>query len=391
MLIKNAKIYNESLKDIEIKNGLITQIAECGILQDSENFDASNLSVLPAFVDLNVRLKNDHFSLQNLQILENECKKGGVSAILLRDSMDFTRESFALFLEHLKTLKVQILPSIKAVDKDKKIKDLSSLINKGANFLEIASESSPNSLRQAMLYASMKDVPCFVYCYESGFDDVGVMNESQTSFELGLSGMSEVAELSEVARMKELEKFYKTKLVYEGVSLAKSLDLLENALTQVSIHHLIKDDSECMGFNTAAKLMPPLRSDEDVEALKSALKKGKISFLSSLHSPKSISLKDLAFDEAAFGIHSICEYVSLCYTFLVKNGFLSWRELCKFTSLNPAKFLDLNSGEIAVGKEANLIFFDESTSFYPNATSLYAKDELFGEVKAHFIKGERVF
>ena len=159
----------------------------------------------------------------------------------------------------------------------------------------------------------------------------------------------------------------------------------------MSLHHLIKDDKNCEGFNTAAKIMPPLRTSKDVLFFKKALKQGKIKFLSAMHSPKSISLKDLAFDEAAFGIHSICEFISLCYTFLVKENFLSWEELCKITSFNPSEFLGLNSGEIKPGREANFVLFDENESFKLNSSSLYAKDTLFGVPKHHILQGEVIF
>ena len=357
-----------------------------------EVLDAKGLTLLPSFIDLNVSLKNDHFSIENLRLLEAECLKSGLCALVLKDTMDFNEESLALFLEHLKGFKIKIFATVRVLDGFNKLKNLSTLINKGACALSCESKVLANVLRQSMQYAQMKDKPLFVHCYESGYDDKGVMNDGQTSFELGLVGISEVSEFSEVAKIKQVAKFYKTKVLYECLSLKSSLDLLdEKDLIQTSIHHLLKTDEECEDFNTFAKLMPPLRSKKDNLALQNALKGGKISFLSSLHSPKSIVYKDVSFDEAGFGVHSICEYLSLCYSFLIKSKFLSWQELCKFTSLNQAKFLGLNSGEIAVGKEANLILFDENASLQALPTSLYHKDKLFGEIRAHFIRGERVF
>lgn len=389
MIIKNAKIYGKAPKDIIIENQIITRIQECGLKHDQkEVLDAKNLTLLPSFVDLNVHLKNDKFSLANLELLEKECLKGGIVAIILRDVMDFDEESFELFLQNLKQKKLRIFTSIKV----KENKNLATLINKGAFCLELESSLNANLLRLSMQYALMKDVPIFVRCYDEDFDDNGVMNDSAMSFELGLSGMSRVAELSEVAKIKEIAKFYKSKIVFDLLSLKESLNLLSSKeLALVGLHHLIKDDKNCEGFNTAAKIMPPLRTSKDVLFLKKALKQGKIKFLSAMHSPKSISLKDLAFDEAAFGIHSICEFISLCYTFLVKENFLSWEELCKITSLNPSEFLGLNSGEIKPGIEANFVLFDENESFKLNSSSLYAKDTLFGVPKHHILQGEVIF
>ncbi|ECL6414448.1 metal-dependent hydrolase [Campylobacter coli] len=390
MLIKNAKIYGENLQDLLIKDEKIVKIG-ANLDDNDEVLDAQGMTLLPSFVDLCVNLKNDKFSLSNLELLEKECLRGGVGAIILRDCMDFDEESFSLFLQNLKTRKIQIFPSICALDKQGKLKNLATLFNKGAHALELKSSSDANILRVGMQYALMKEKSIFVKCHDENFDDNGVMNDCEASFELGLAGMSAVAESSEVAKIQEIAKFYGVKVIFDLLSLKRSIELLEDEnLKLISIHHLIKDDSACAGFNTAAKLNPPLRSKEDKESLKQALKQGKIDFLSSLHSAKSISLKDLAFDEAAFGIHSVCEFMSLCYTFLVKEGLLTWQNLCKATSQNPSNFLGLNSGIIEVGKEANLVLFDENEEISAPKSSLYANDKLFGKVKLHLVKGENI-
>ncbi|EAH9958938.1 metal-dependent hydrolase [Campylobacter coli] len=390
MLIKNAKIYGENLQDLLIKGGKIVKIG-ANLDDNDEVLDAQGMTLLPSFVDLCVNLKNDKFSLNNLELLEKECLRGGVGAIMLRDCMDFDEESFSLFLQNLKSRKVQIFPSACALDKQGKLKNLATLLNKGAYALELKSSSNANILRVGMQYALTKEKSLFVKCYDENFDDNGVMNDCEMSFELGLAGMSAVAESSEVAKIKEIAKFYGVKVIFDLLSLKRSMELLgDENLKLISIHHLIKDDSACAGFNTAAKLNPPLRSKEDKESLKQALKQEKIDFLSSLHSAKSISLKDLAFDEAAFGIHSICEFMSLCYTFLIKEGLLTWQNLCKVTSQNPSEFLGLNSGIIEVGKEANLVLFDENEEISAPKSSLYANDKLFGKVKLHLVKGEKI-
>ncbi|EGL3839676.1 amidohydrolase family protein [Campylobacter upsaliensis] len=386
MIIKNAKIYGKELKDLEISQGLIQKIGEN--LQGEEIFDAKGLTLLPSFIDLCVYLKNDTFSLNHLDLLEKECLKGGVSTILLRDVMDFDEETFILFLQNLSHRTLQIFSSVKVKEP---LKNIASIINQGAVALELESKLNANILKIAMQYALMKKVPIFAKCLNEDFDDNGVMNDCLLSSKLGLIGMSEIAESSEVAKLKEIAAFYQSEVIYDCLSLARSLKIATDETILVSIHHLIKNENACENFNTAAKIKPPLRSEEDRAFLQNALKKGKIRFLSAMHCPKSSNLKDLAFDEAAFGIHSICEYVSLCYSFLVQNDFISWEKLCEATSLNPAKFLKLNSGEIKEGKEANLILFDENVSTKAPLNSLYSKDTLKGEVKHHLLKGEFVF
>ena len=392
MLIKNTRIYAEKSLDIRIKDGKISQIGHKLKAQNNEKiFDANDFICLPSFIDLNINIKNDSFSLDNLNLLEKECIQGGFSTIVLRDKMDFDEQSLALFLNHLKNFKINILASVRVLDQNQKLKNISTLLSNGAIALELKSNSNANILKQSMQYALMKNAKLFVKCYDEGFDDNGVMNDSITSFNQGLVGMSEICELSEVAKIKQIAKFYKVKIIYDNLSLNKSLNLLDDdELIQISIHNLLKSDKECEYFNTFAKLTPPLRDEKECQALKNALKNGKITFLSSAHSPKSIIYKDVAFDEAKYGIHSLHEYLSLCNSFFVKNGFLSWRALCNYTSLNQAKFLNINSGEIKEGKDANLILFDENSQINTPTNSLYAKDKLYGKLKAHFINGQRL-
>ncbi|TKX31392.1 metal-dependent hydrolase [Campylobacter aviculae] len=386
MLIKNAKIYGKELQDVLIQNGKIVKIDFN--LESDEILDAKGMTLLPSFVDLNVSLKDDKFSLDHLEFLERECLENGFSAIILRDCMDFDEEIFSLFLQNLKNKDLMILPSIRALDTQGKIKNLATLLNKGANALEFQSSSDTNFLRVVMQYALMKEKAIFVRCDDKNFDDNGVMNDCETSFKLGLIGMSAVAETSEVAKIKEIARFYGVKVIYDLLSLKRSFEILDqNDLKLVSIHHLIKDDNACENFNTAAKLNPPLRSVEDRQALKEFLKEGKIQFLTSMHSPKSAYLKELAFDEAAFGIDGISDFISLCYTFFIKDGFLTWKELCNFTSKNPNEFLGLNAGVIEVGKDANLVLIDENEKNSTPKSLLYKNDKLFGKIKMHMIKG----
>ncbi|MBZ7938367.1 metal-dependent hydrolase [Campylobacter sp. W0014] len=386
MLIKNAKIYGQELQDVLVQNGKISKIGTQ--LEGDEILDAKEMTLLPSFVDLGVSLKDDKFSLDHLSFLEQECIENGFSAVVLRDCMDFDEEIFSLFLQNLNSKKIKIFPNVRVLDAHGKIKNLATFLNKKANALELKSSSDTNILRVVMQYALMKDSFVFTHCNNSDFDDRGVMNDCKTSFNLGLMGMSSVAETSEVAKIKEIAQFYGVKVVFDLLSLKRSIEILDdNDLKLVSIHHLIKDDSACENFNTAAKLNPPLRSIQDKESLRTFLKEGKIQFLTSMHSPKSSSLKDLAFDEAAFGIDGISDFISLCYTFFIKNGFLTWKELCNFTSRNPSEFLGLNAGAIEVGKDANLILVNENEEISTPKSPLYNNDKLFAKVKKHIIKG----
>lgn len=386
MILKNAKIYGEKKVDVKIQNGKIAQINDCINDSTEKSIDLKEKTLLPSFIDLNVNLLDAKFDLDKLENLEQECLKGGVGSIVLRDNLGLNTQGYKLYFEKLKTLKINVLPSIKALDNENKLKDISILLDSGAKAIQIQSNIGANLIRQSMQYAKMKDSIVFVQCFDENFDDHGVMNDGKVSFELGLIGISDIAESSEVAKMKEISQFYQSKIGFDALSLTRSFDLLENLNSEISIHHLLKNDNACENFNTKAKILPPLKDPLEQEKLQKYFIEGKIKFLTSLHSPISDSKKNIAFDDALFGIDSMNMYASLCFTYFVKNKLLSWKQLCDFTSYNQAQFLGLNKGKIDIGYDADLFVFDDEVVF--EGKGLYSKDLLQGQVKMHIINGE---
>ena len=152
----------------------------------------------------------------------------------------------------------------------------------------------------------------------------------------------------------------------------------------MSIARLV--ESACDGFNTYAKLNPPLRTSADKEALLERLADGKIDILTALHSPKSVIYKDVAFFEAKYGIDSIEDYLSLCYTYLVKEGVIGWDKLASLICEKPAEILgEKTLGKIAEGYDANIILFDpQSVHEVTKATSPYHGKTLYGHIKRVF-------
>jgi dihydroorotase len=141
---------------------------------------------------------------------------------------------------------------------------------------------------------------------------------------------------------------------------------------EVSLHHLINSDEACEGFNTVAKLDPPLASASDVKLLQDALVSGQIDILTTLHQPSSPVNKEVAFYDAAYGCESISDALPLYYTKLVKTGLIDMSKLVELTSVNPANVIDK--------KVSYILFNPDSKSTINNPQSLYDKEEIFGEV-----------
>ncbi len=403
VLIKNAKLASLLIKDVLIENGKISKVED--FIEASNTIsivDAKESFLLPGLVDLNVRLANSVLNRNSLKKLTKASLKGGVTTSLIMP--DFTpRLNSSTLLEHFK-IKAQNEESDLHVaaplsDEEGKLNNIATLLNNGATAIWTNSSCNANILKRGFQYARMKQAPIFCRCYDENLDDNGVMNEGELSFKLGLTGISKVSENSEVAKIAEISLINNTKIIFQSLSTKRSLSIIneikkknKNIFSELSIHHLCKSEDACSGFNTYAKILPPLREESERVAMINELACGNVDILTSAHSPKSIGHKDVAFENAEFGIGSITEYLSLCYTYLVKREIIDMSRLMELCSINPALIIEQKDiGKIEVGYRADMLLFDEKVSrVIKDKTSLYNKDTLFGEVKQVFKDGKLV-
>jgi len=406
MLIKNASIPTKNgleIVDILIVDGMIETIAPSLHVTNVETIDAHNCIVLPGFIDLNVRFSNSTLNQSHIDKLAMRCLKGGVTTAVVMS--DFTPRLESATLLDLVKFKIDqavidiALSAPLADEKEDQLHNIATLLNNGASAILANSNRNANLLRRGMQYATMKDKPLFVQCYEPNLDDSGVMNEGVIASKLGLSGISNVSETTEVAKVSEMALFYGANVVLKTLSTRRSLDIvhthksLNNRLySEVSIHHLTKNDTACDGFNTYAKLMPPLRDEKERLALLEALREGKIDILTSAHAPKSILYKDVAFEDAAFGLGSVEEFLNLAYTYLVKTGIIDFKTLSDLCATHPATILGASTkGVLREGLSADIILFDPSYTYtVSDKHSLYCGDTLYGKVIKVIVQGRVV-
>ncbi len=400
VLIKNAKLANLDIRDILIKDGKIKRVSRSiDVDMGLQIIDAKECFLLPGLVDLNIRLANSVLNKNSLKKLTKTALRGGVTTSLIMP--DFTpRLDNSTLLEHF-TIKAQkeecdFHVAAPLANQENRLNNIATLINNGATAIWTTSCVNANILKRGFQYARMKEVPIFCYCYSEDLDDNGVMNESELSFKLGLPGISKVSEISEVAKIAELSLINNSKIIFQSLCTKRSLQIIteikkinKNIFSELSIHHLCKTQDACDGFNTYAKILPPLRDEDERVALCEELSLGHVDILTSMHSPKSISFKDVAFENAEFGIGSIEEYLSLCYTYLVRSGIVQMSRMMELCSVNPALIINQDDiGRIEVGYKADMILFDEKVSRTINdKTSLYDGDTLWGEVKQVFKDG----
>ena len=401
ILIKNTQIAGQGAtkQDILLDDGKIVKVGQSLDASECEEvIDAKGLIAFPGIVDLNVRPHDDLLTVPTLEKLYVSTQKAGLARFVLSPRMEplienqtFKRLIAGKLEKDFPNLKL----SIKAL-KDKehtKLNNISTLLKDGINIVQERSDINGNLLRRIYEYSKMHKNFFFVFCENKILNDSGVMNEGEVSFKLGLPGISKIGEISEVAKVVQFSKHYDVPTLFQSISTRRAIDIIDenrkdfpHLYSEVSIHHLCLDEHSCDGFNTYAKLNPPLRTPADKAALLERLKDGKIDILTALHSPKSVIYKDVAFAEAKYGIDSIEDYLSICYTYLVKEGVIDWDKLASLICEKPAEILgEVTLGKIAEGYDANIILFNpDSENGVTKSTSPYLGKTLYGHIERVF-------
>jgi dihydroorotase len=393
MLISNVIIcdgHTQRTADVKIENGIITEIGNN--LTDTECIDAAGCYVLPGLVDTNVRLKDLQLSGKNLETLSLEALSGGVSTVVLSGEMigrvdnEITLEFVQKHQFHTNGAKIEC--AISALGEEGKLSNIALLLKKGGKALYTSTISDYNLIMRMAQYLKMARKPLFYFAQDKSLSDSGVMSDGAVATSLGLPGISPMSEVVHIASMIEVAREYEIKIVFKSIREPRSVDLISQARREgvdveceVALHHLLCSDEACRGFDTDAKINPPLVNETKRQMLIAALQQGNIHTLSALHQPNSDVYKDITFNDASYGTTSIGEYLPLCYTHLVLSGIIDMSTLVRLTSQVPAQQAGLTIEKIAVGEKANFIVFDPNDSLtVAHHHSLYKKEILSGRV-----------
>ena len=158
---------------------------------------------------------------------------------------------------------------------------------------------------------------------------------------------------------------------WSGAAKAKGLKVTAEACP----HHFTLTDESVRSFNTNTKMNPPLRTAEDVEAIKEGLKDGTIDVIATDHAPHAIHEKDVEYAYAPFGIVGLETAVGLAYTVLVENKYITFEEMVNKLSLNPRKLLKLPEIKIEAGEKANLTILDVNKEWVVDTSKLSSKSK----------------
>ncbi len=396
LLIKNAIIVttkgiSKESQDILIEKGIIQKVASKISNGSHQIVDAKDKLVLPGLIDLHCHLREP--GAEHKETIETGSKsaaKGGFTTILCMPNTDPVIDNAKVIEGILKEAKrvglVNVFP-VGAVTRGQKGEDLTDIFelkSSGCLALSDDGESVVNSqlMRHALEYAEMADILIMEHCEDPTLSK-GFMNEGIQSTALGLVGTPDISESIIVARDIELVRYLKTRIHFCHISSKRSLELIRFAKSQgvkitaeVCPHHFSLTEDAVESFNTSTKVNPPLKTQQDVEAIKQALKDGTIDNISTDHAPHTREEKELEFDRAPVGMIGFETALSLAIRELVNAKILSWGSLVEKMSSAPAKIIGLaNKGEIAESKDADIIIVDQDKEW------VFEKEQIISKSK----------
>jgi len=402
LLIKNAIIVNADKmylkpQDILLEKGQIAKIAASispqGSLaaQDKHKIvDASGKLVFPGLIDLHVHLRQPgREDKETVETGSRSAAKGGFTSIMSMPNTTPVTDNAMIVEGIIKEAKrvglVNVYPvgAITRGQLGKELTDMAELKAAGCKALSDDGKCVESSqiMRLALEYAKMIELLLIQHCQDHTLTAGGVMNEGYHSMILGLKGDPGIAETVIVARDIELAHYLKTRVHLAHMSLKRSVELIRFAKSQgiqvtaeACPHHFTLTDEAVKGFDTSTKVNPPLRSAEDVAAIREGLKDGTIDCIVTDHAPHTKEDKETGFDTAPFGMIGLETSVGLTMTELVHKKVLTLEQMADRMSAAPARIAGLeNKGKIVEGFDADITIIDPAKAWEARVEDFWSK------------------
>ena len=385
----------QRIADIMIRDGKIVAIeenipAQAKLRGKGPTIDATGLVVAPGLVDMHVHLREPGFEYkETIATGTRAAVAGGVTSVAcmantrpVNDCPSVTR----YILERAKAAQLARVHPIGAVSVALAGEQLAEFAGMHeAGIVAVSDDGMPvmdaELMRRALECAKMFDIPVIDHAEDKTLAAGGVMHEGAMSLRLGLRGVPSAAEDVMVARDVALAGLAKGHLHVAHISSANALETVRQArasgihvTAEVSPHHLWLTDAAVEGYNTNAKMNPPLRTEEDRQALRAALADGTIDVVATDHAPHHKDEKDVEFDQAAHGVVGLETLLPLTLQ-LVHDGLLDLpTAIAKITS-EPARILRLPAGRLEVGIPADLVIIDLDHEWVVSSESLLSKSK----------------
>ncbi len=396
ILIKGGRVIDPENKidaklDILIEGNKISQVAKNIQAQDATIIDANNKIVAPGIIDMHAHLREPGREDKETVVTATlAAAKGGVTTVLAmpntQPAMDCP-ESIRLLQEIInKDAKVNVLicGTITKGRLGKELSDIAALKKSGVYAIsdDGCSVDSDELMLEALKKAKQAGLLTICHSEDKKLSGKGVINLGFNSTRLGLRGISNESEYKRVRRDIELAKKATAAVHIAHVSCRESIEIIAQAkktgvkvTCETAPHYFTLTEDALLGYDTNMKMNPPLRSKEDLLAIKQGLKDGTIDVIASDHAPHTENEKDIEFERAEFGVVGLETELSAGINELLAKGVLDWPGLVEKFCLNPAKILGLDAGRLAKGSPADIIIVSDQESWVVDKQNLVSKSK----------------
>jgi dihydroorotase len=378
----------DTLGSLVIDGGLIA--ARDASPRDAQVIDCGGKCLAPGIIDIGVKIcEPGERHKESFRSGGQAAARGGVTTMVTRPDTDPAMDTPETLEFHIRRAAefapVRVLP-MAALTKGRagrEMTEIGFLSDAGA----VAFTDCDNPVRdtkvlqRCMTYAKGLDALIIGHPQEPILSAGACMTSGQFATKLGLPAVSPLAERMGLERDLALVEATGVRYHADQITTAAALPILDRArkaglrvTAGTSIHHLTLNEYDIADFRTFFKVKPPLRSEEDRQALILALQDGQIDIISSMHTPQDEESKRLPFEEAASGAVGL-ETLLPAALQLVHSGHLTLPEIFRFLSLNPANLLGLKQGRLSARAPADLILFDPDTPYQLDRATLASKSK----------------
>jgi len=376
--------------DVLIQDGRIAGVgASLGTPDGAEVRDVRGKVVAPGLVDVHVHLREPgNEDVETVASGARAAAAGGFSAVCAMPNTDPVTDNQAavgfIVRQSVRAGLARVYPigAISVGQRGERLSEFGEMVGAGA--VAVSDDGKPvassHLMRTALEYARTFGVPVADHCEEPTLAAGGVMHEGLVSTRLGLKGIPAAAEEIMVARDILLAELTGAHVHLCHMSTRGSVELIRRAkqrgirvTAEATPHHLTLTDHACDGYDTHAKMNPPLREPADVAALRAALKEGVIDCIASDHAPHAYDAKEAAFDDAPFGIVGLETAFAVAYTELVAGGVLALHELVARMSTVPVGLFRLPGGSLKPGAPADVVALDLTARWTVDPVAFFSK------------------